>query len=247
MSRHTYILAFTVFCSVLFSFSAIAADASAAALPAGFAAAPIWISSASPVDGNTLKLFAVVNNASSAVVDGTVSFLVDETIVGSVKVSLAVGTAQVLSVPWTASAGAHSITATFLGTTAGPISIIVAKAPPKPVILQYLDTATNAVTSVAAPALSGTLAAIENMRKSGADYFAEQSAPVAPQPRGKVLGTTTEKIASTTPVAAAATGVAPFFNRLGYSIFNNPMLFYPAFLLFFFFMLWIILRIFSRD
>jgi len=222
------------------------AATSTEAFPAGFATTPIWISKANPIDGDVLKLFAVVNNSTATIISDTVSFLVDGVAVGSVKVSLDAGTAQIVSTAWTAVAGTHSITGTFLGTTAGPLSITVATAPPKPVVLQYLDTAMNA----ASPALSGALAAIDSARQSGADYFAEKLGldATSPTPQGQVLGAATENLAKTGAADnGAVTSSSSWFNRLAYLFFNNPIIFYPLLLLFLIFALWLISRIFSRK
>ncbi|MCX6786501.1 MAG: Ig-like domain-containing protein [Candidatus Kaiserbacteria bacterium] len=246
-----FFIAFSVL--FLFPIATHAADASTTdstsslqAPAAGFATAPLWISKASPIDGDALKLFAVVNNASSATVSDTVSFLVDGTAVGSAKVSLDAGAAQIVSTAWTAVAGTHSLTATFFGTAAGPFSIMVAEAPPKPVVLQYLDTAMNTGSS----ALSGALAAVDSARQSGADYFAKQIGlgTTSPAQQGQVLGAATENLAKAGAAAVtAATSHGSLFDRLAYFFFQNPIIFYPALIILVFVVLWILSCVFSRK
>jgi len=237
MPRHLFII---VFLSILIAPCAVfAAEASTTPpiAPAGFATTPIWISKANPVEGDVLKIFAVVSNGTATTMSDSVSFIVNGTVVGSVKASLDAGTSQIVSTPWTAVVGTHTITGTFLGTTAGPLSITIAPAPPKPAVLQYLDTAVGAAT----PLLSGALQAIEDLRKSGADYFDNQlNTPISDvREPGTILGTSTEKLASTINPS--------LFNRFGAFIFQNPMIFYPVFILLFFFLWWIVLKIFSRN
>ena len=229
---------------ILFPLAALAADASTT--PAGFAATPVWLSSVSPVAGDALKLFTVVKNSGETAVSGTVIFLLDGESIGSAKASLAIGTAQIVSTDWRAVEGVHNITATFLETTAGPFVITVATAPPKPVALQYLDTAMAAVGDVALPTLSEVKKYAEGIRQGGEDYFAKQLA--ASEPQGQVLGAETENIASGTPLSIQSkNGLWSLFNQWGYKIFKDPMYFYPFIIIFGFFILWIFLRLFSRD
>ena len=254
MPRLAHASLFIIFCAILFPFVTFAADATSVALPVGFATAPLWVSSASPVDGDALKIFAVVNNSSSFTVNGSVSFLVDGVVVGSaVKVSLANGAAQLVSADWKSTVGEHLLTATLESSeqagqvlgTAGPISITVTPAPPAPAVVQYLTAAVD----LSGGALNTAIQTLEDIRHKGADYFASQSSATSPSatPVGTVLGTTTESVASgTTPAASTAAG-ASLFNRLGSLIFENPMFFYPLILLVCFFVLWIILKLFSRD
>ena len=249
---HTFFIALSAL--LLFPFVTFATDATSVALPVGFATAPLWVSSASPVAGDSLKIFAVVNNSSSVTVNGSVSFLVDGVVVGSaVKVSLANGVAQLVSADWKSTVGEHSLTAILESSdqagqvlgTAGPISITVAPAPPAPAVVQYLTAAVD----LSGGALNTAIQTLEDMRQKGSNYFAIQSSATSPNatPTGTILGTTTENVASgTTPAASTAAGVS-LFNRLGSIIFENPMFFYPFILLVCFFVLWIILKLFSRD
>lgn len=266
MPRTARIFSLTILGIVLFPFSTFAADASTTpdALTAGFASTPIWISSTNPIDGDSLKLFTVVKNSAATAISGVVSFAVDGTDVGTVNISLAIGSAQVLSVPWRAVVGTHSITAVFnqpvdankqsvslRDTVAGPLTITVGAAPPKALALQYLDTATSLVV----PAFSGIVGAVENIRKSGADYFAEPTPPesgttntpsvaTSSPPGGRVLGAATENLSN---MAAVAAPQSSFLKRIGFFIFDNPLLFYPLFLLVLFLAFGLILHIFSRN
>ncbi len=262
--RYAFIFCFAALCITSFPSATFSQDASSESniLPAGFAAAPIWISSASSTGGDSLKIFAIVNNTSTTTVNGTVSFLVDGTSVGSVDISLAAGAANIFSVPWTAVAGTHSITATLDNpvdanglpvslseTVAGPISITVAEAPPAPLAVQYFNAAMNDANSVAGPALSGALAAVDSARQDGANYFATQLGlgTASASPQGQVLGAETENIASATPTAQSTNGFMSLLDRLGYYIFENPILFYPLFIILIFIALWILSSVFSRK
>lgn len=253
MPRSSFIFCLAVLCIIaLFPFPVFAADAltTPEALSAGFATTPIWVSNRLPADGDALKLFAVVNNASATTVSGSIYFLVDGTAVGSEKVSLGAGTAHIVATAWTAVAGSHNISATFLESVAGPISITVADAPPKPLVLQYLDTATNAVGAVAGPALSGAFAAVDGARQSGADYLARQRDLRATNTgtQGQVFGTSTDSLAKS-GAAAVTSSTSPdsWFTRLEYLFFNNSLIFYPLLILILIFALWLISRIFSRG
>ena len=268
MFRYAPIFGLAAFCIVLFPSITLAQDASSTpnTLPAGFATAPLWISSASSTSGDALNIFTVVNNTSATIINGSVSFLVDGTSVGSSKLSLSAGAANVFSVPWTAVAGTHSVTATLNNTVdangqslllsntiAGPLSITVSEAPPQPLAVQYLNTAVN----VGGSALSGTLAAIDSARQGGANYFATQlglgttSAPPASSnaaSQSQVLGAATENLANAGVAAAtASTPNASLFNRLAYFCFANPIIFYPLLIIIVLLVLWLVSRIFSRK
>jgi hypothetical protein len=254
MPSRAHISIFTVLFAALFPFAVFAETT----FTAGFAAMPVWVSSANPTDGDTLKLFAVVNNTSSSAISGAVSFSVDGSVVGSADVSLAISDAKILSVPWTAISGAHTISAVFNNPTdksgnsvpiaqtiAGPLAITVAAAPPKPVVLQYLDKAVAAAGSVALPALSEIATYAEGVRQNGENYFAAQ---LNPELRGKVLSAETNNVASGTPISIQSkNGLWTLFSRLGEAIFKDPIYFYPFILIFGFLVLWIFLRLFSSD
>lgn len=235
---------------------------------AGFASSPVWISSVSPTERDSLKLFAVVNNTSTTTVSGTVSFLIDQTIIGSVQTSLVPGDAQILSVEWKAVADTHTLSATFtedgdspdqppITSITTPLTITVAEIPQKSPALKYFNTVLDTAEVIKDSTISEALQTIEDIRKKGADYFANQIALSTDSPtiqntnsQGKVLGAETENTAVMAATASASEKPGGFsftLNRLGQFIFEHPILFYPALLLFLFFMLWLILNIFSRG
>lgn len=287
-TRYVLIFGLALFGMTLFPFAVLAIDVPLAPerLSGGFATAPIWISTAIPVAGETLRLFTAVNDISSTTISGTILFLVDGTTVGSTQVLLAPGAAQILSAAWVAVVGEHVILATFdrpvnasgqsvllSHTIAGPLSIVVAEAPPVPLTVQYLSTILN----LGAGVFSGTVQNVENGRQVGANYFARRlglvttstpststpmneppfdantrlqdgvpsfpSAGDAPTParalaQEEMPGAETENNASV-GMASVSSATSPpfsptFFDRLGYIVFGNSIIFYPVFFLFLF-------------
>jgi hypothetical protein len=242
MHRYFCIILMLVLCPAF----VFAQEASSTPASAGFATAPIWLSSAAPVEGDALKIFAVVNNASGAAIVGDVSFLVDGVVVGSVaKVSLAKGAAQLVSTGWKATKDTHALTASFDApsgsNTAGPVQVSVAPAPPAPAVVQAL----TAAVGLSGDAISGVRQAVEDFRQSGINYFAGRAATTPDD--GSVLGTSNVRLSTDAEPAAYTAAGSSLFNRLGSLLFENPMYFYPALLLFCFFILWAFMRIFSRD
>jgi len=85
------------------------------AFGAGFAHDPIFLSRTPVTEGQSVHVYAVLNNADAAPFDGTVVFYDGTSKLGSVSVNLAAGASQTVSIAWTPAAGSHTIKADLVG------------------------------------------------------------------------------------------------------------------------------------
>jgi hypothetical protein len=237
-----------------------------AALPAGFAPGSLWLSHNLPVAGSAVRIYAVMYNAGTAAVEGSVTFKEDGTSVGSSPFSLEPGESEIESVTWTPSEGTHVVTAeitsiidkktkeqaTITNTSTPSVSVTVSPEPPKPAVVEAVNSAQTIVSS-STPVVSGVIAATtgatESLRKAGEDYLAtlagentQSASTTPPQKAGSVLGAATEipeeDVASTTPPSGYMQSIA----KALLPIFRYPALFYPFFLLIILVILWLVAR-----
>lgn len=89
---------------------------------AGFATQSLFLSKDSVTEGESVLIYAVVSNNTTTTFTGKLQVHEGSTLVGTVPVSLAAGSADTVSVSWKPAAGKHAITAQLLdsaGTIAG--------------------------------------------------------------------------------------------------------------------------------
>ncbi len=157
-----------------------------ASIPAGFPSSSLWLSKLAPTVDEVVTIHTVVYNSSTDSLSGSVVFLVDDTSIGSKAFTSAPGTTQIVSHPWTASAGTHVFSAridgitgssdTLEATLSATTSVTVATPPPPTestggsssareisgAVKGALDVVTPTVSSFA----STTFATGENIRAS---------------------------------------------------------------------------------
>jgi len=109
---HTLSSLFLVF-FVLSWFTAAPASLAAqqADLSAGFAPNSIWASRRHITAGNSVAIYTILYNSSDTPFSGDAVFLVDGKPVGTRHFSIKAGETEIASVPWTATAGKHSLSA----------------------------------------------------------------------------------------------------------------------------------------
>ncbi len=253
MAQSKALAAFLVIPSILLIY---AMPAHANEVPAGFAPGQVWLSDSSPVAGGLVRIYTVVYDGSPTAIEGSVSFKVDGTSVGSAPFSLNPGESAIESVIWTATEGSHSVSAEITSAidkktkmvarisqaTTTTQSFSVGPVPPKTAAVEVLDSAHVAVASsspIVAGVVAATTATTESIRKAGEAYLSglagETSEASSTTPKGSVLGAETE--ASDTPeetsyVQKAAHAILP--------VFRYPALFYPVFAFLILFLLWIL-------
>ncbi len=233
-----------------------------AAVPAGFAPGPVWLSQNAPLSGNTVRIYTVVYDGSTTAIEGSVTFKIDGTSVGSSPFSLEPGESAIESVSWTATEGIHQVSAeitsaidkktkeaaTIEHTTTTILSVTVGPEAPKAPALEAIDTAQSAVASstpVVAGVVAATTATTESIRKAGETYLANLAgeAPVktiatTTKPKGSVLGAATEVPEEATP--PSETGIMQKVAKVLLPLFRYPALFYPVFLFLILFLFWLI-------
>lgn len=200
----------------------------ASQISGGFPSGSVWVSKTAVVAGESVRIFVPVYDASDGKITGDVVFLVDETTIGNSRFTLNAGETKIISFPWNTTEGTHNISAeihnaidsdssaalSLSGDKTASISLTVAAAPPKPVVVQVL----NAAAGVAQNAISASLPIVsavgstlytetENLRtaaQTALQNSLKQNTPAATH-TGEVLGEETYR-----PVAAAVTAPSSF-------------------------------------
>lgn len=164
-------------------------------LSAGFAPRAIWISRAHATAGESVNIFTVLYNSSDDSISGDVIFLIDDASIGAKNFTLKSGETQILSAPWTAKVGDHSISARIekllvagrgasasaLYETTGNVTVSVAAPPPPSPAALVLGNITAAIETGAAssaPAVMSALASLydkaESLRMDAKSALEEQ-------------------------------------------------------------------------
>ncbi len=202
------------------------------------------VSIESPAAGTTVKLYTVIYDGGNTAIEGSVSFLIDGTVVGSTPFSLEPGGSAIESVSWQAVEGAHTVSAKITSivdkktktalalerTDTATLPVTVGPEAPKPVAIEALNTAQVTVASSSpfvAEAVAQTAAFTEGIRTAGLSYLsslAHASGTASTSRSGSVLGAETEvpdTASSTTSwTRTAAQSLMP--------LFAYPALFYPV-------------------
>lgn len=244
--------------------------ATAEAIPAGFPAQPIWVSTQQPTAGDSVNIFTVVYNGSTAKIQGTVLFTVDGNAIGTKQFALDAGTSAMESVSWKAVAGAHTIAASIDAGTGvalanaktDSIRIEVAAAPPPSQVAQSVAAVSNIIGTIVASstpfianAAQNTFQLTEAVREGAAQYFQNQlehNSGRAADADGPVLGVQTERADDFAQTAAAASpswwrsGLS-MFDRLMLALFSSVAFFYPLLALVIFIALYIVARRVRRN
>ena len=173
--------------------------AEAASSSAGFAPGSIWMSRTHVVAGESVNIFTVLYNSSDNSISGDAVMEVDGSPIGTKSFTLGAGETQIVSVPWVAKSGNHTVSARIekatgisentaaLNQTTGNITVsIEAPSPPSPAA-QMLNTVTSAIqTGVAstAPAIASAVGALydttESLREQAKAALLKQLAEKAP-------------------------------------------------------------------
>ncbi len=186
------------------------------AFAAGFAKDSLFLSKSPVTEGETVKIYAIVANPSSAAFKGSVVLSDGSQKIASVAVSMDAGSTQTASAPWTPLAGSHTITAKLTaqdGTVAEQESqTFTIAAKPKPVVqtsaasdnqsAAAVESSANIQKNIAnvSPQVAGAAAplftVIDGARSSAADVLDTQisstKAKLASTPKsGAVLGAST--------------------------------------------------------
>lgn len=226
-------------------------------LPAGFAQNSIWLSSTRVVAGDSVNIFTVLYNSSENSISGDIIFTVDSATIGTKNFSLGAGETQIVSLPWIAKVGNHSVSAriekaldtntntatSVLNQTTGNITVQIEAPPPPSPTVQILDSVASAIeTGVAssAPKILGALNSIYDKTESlreGAKSALEKK--VAENAKTKVVSKPPEnrQTDATASTSAGSSGeslfstVGRYAALAGLTIVSSKTLFYISFAL----------------
>lgn len=236
-------------------------------LAAGFAPGALFLSETPVIQGDTVRIWAVVTNSATTTFDGTLVFKEGDTALGSVAVSLAAGGTQTVSTDWSPLAGNHTIIAD-LESDSGAIAqeetaTFAVQPPPSPQasegaaadsavqssqsIQDSIGSVSPQVESVVAPAFTF----VDGVRQTAANAVGGQ------------LSTAQQKVAAGQPVSSTNVGgmsvpssTGGFFYILWMAYFYlltilqfiivNAAVFYPVVALIFLYFLWVMFRRFRR-
>lgn len=231
-------------------------------LAAGFAKESLFLSTANPIEGETVLIHAIVSNETSGAFAGEISFAEGKSALGSVPVALSRGEARVFSISWLPGAGSHTLVATLTeqsGTAAGEVTqtfSVAAKITQSSAqqisggvdsslaIQEQISDISPAVGNVLSPgfaivdsARSKAVGAID----SGVDWAKAQ---VNTKPSGNILGSQTiePNTFSDTARFIAATILLYVLSVLRWVVASAGV-FYPALVILFFYGLW---RLYQR-
>lgn len=239
------------------------------ALAATFAPQSIFLSQSPVVEGDTVRIYAIVSNPTADKFSGMVTLSESAATIGSVAVTLAAGATQTASVLWKPTQGSHTITATLKadsGTVAETKQATFAvEAPPKPAAASASSQSATAVESSQAiqqqignvsPQVEGAVAPaftfIDGVRQSiasAADQQIGQTQPkIAPIPLpGSVEGAQTEAPSGTGWVWAIVYTIYFYVLTLVRFVVGSAGVFYPVLAVVFLYVMWKMFRKFRRP
>ncbi|HVZ76135.1 MAG TPA: Ig-like domain-containing protein [Candidatus Paceibacterota bacterium] len=235
---------------------------------AGFAKESLFLSKTPVTEGDTVLIHTVVSNDTGVNFSGEVIFKNGDAKIGGVAVTIAAGGANAVSVSWKPGAGTHTVTAELDGADGAVVEkesgVFVINPKPQPAsqgatedasvessqaiqndIAHYSPTA----ASIAQPVFS----TIDSARNKAADlldqgtqWASQQSGGKSP---GQVLGDATTTV-SLNPVGTAwkllASVIYYILTFLRYVV-GHAGIFYPVFVILFFYILWRTYKRFRRP
>lgn len=233
---------------------------------ATFAKETLFLSKNTVTEGETVLVHAIVSNDAGTKFTGTLEIKDKETLIGNVPVSLAVEEASVVSVSWKPKAGAHTLVATLRDTAGSvsakesatftikekpaPLDAFVSSSTPRSSVTSSADIqeAIARVSPTAAKGSAPVFSTIDSLRESaaevlesGSDWSKKHIGASAIKNQGTILGTETEKPASSKITSSLWTMLATLllyvFSLLLYVV-STPGVFYPLLAAFFLFILW---------
>lgn len=176
----------------------------ASAATFGFPREPLWVSSTSAIEGETVTMYVALYNSSEAEMKGAVVFLADGTAFDTKDVSLAPGDSSLISSGWKATKGSHALSAQFASgdakDTTQKITVSITAAPPSPpaeptIINQTVQTIQNfakpvlASTSPVGKVAGAMMEQTEKVRTAGADFIRPYAEPEKKLPQNSAQGT----------------------------------------------------------
>ena len=237
----------------------------AASSGAGFETHSIFLSSASPTEGETVLVYVNVSNISMSAFQGSLVLKDSAAEIGTLPLSLSSGEARLMSVSWQPKAGTRTIVADINDTSGKTIATESAtfSVTPKPVpvaassapnlaatvesssgIQQSISQLSPQAGSVVHPVLS----TLDNLRSATADILDAQIVQTKPKlPGGMVLGETTQT-GATKPsdimgwVSVVFLTIYFYILTIARAVVGSVALFYPILALLFVYLLYRLYR-----
>lgn len=232
-------------------------------LAAGFAKSSLFLSKTSVTEGDSVLIYAPIQNSATSSFAGSVAFSEGSAAIGSVAVSLKAGEARVVSVSWTPVAGAHAVTAELKNTdtvvekqsatftvAAKPVATAATASPADSAAAiqsstQVKDWLGN-ISPVVETALLPVFNTIDPLRQNAANFLDGQMAETKPKLPGNILGIQTQ---STSPDTSSSGNLGSSFWGILWTLYFyiltilnflivNAAIFYPILALLFLFTLW---------
>lgn len=188
----------------------------------GFPSQPIWVSSSSAVEGETVAVSAIVANDTAFSLLGTLVFIANDARIGALEFELPSGKSQIHTIEWQPKKGEYQVAARIEDTHATlsqketPSLGVVVKEPPampseiERAITQVVQTG-SAIASSSAPIIIQVAQTLfdqtESLRNSGIKRLENYLAPQASSPYlggdlsigiGEIAGTSTRNTSNTT-------------------------------------------------
>jgi hypothetical protein len=241
---------------------------------ASFAKQSLFLSKTPVTEGETVLIHAVVANESTAKFSGDVVFKDAEAKIGSVAVTIAAGGANAVSISWKPTAGSHTITAQLTNGAGTAVesesATFVINEKPKPVTPLTISGTSSAASpvessadiqkkitdlyppagSVSAPVFSTldsvrekAAGALDNginwakQKTGGKNYGSVLGAATSTNDSGGIMGT----------VWLILGLVVLYIFTLLRFVVGNAGIFYPAFAILFFYILWRLFKRFRRP
>jgi hypothetical protein len=242
---------------------------------AGFAKQSLFLSQATVTQGETVFIYAVVENDSPSYFTGTLKFADESGAIGNASVSMKPGEAATYSTAWKPKAGQHSVSANLVNTSGDVVesenatffvnSVPSPASPPgENVSIAFTNNASSSNATLNASSTIQTSQPLENWLASSSPIVSKYVTPVLTAidsgrtaashviTQGTQWSKDTLKHAATAPggwqntlwLILATLGLYTFA-ALSYLI-NNIGVFYPAFAIIFFFILWRAYRLVRR-
>ena len=191
-------------------------------IQAGFPPQSIWVSKTTAVAGERIEIFTAVYNGNSAKLEGTVTFTVDDTRVGTRDFELAAGASGIVSIEWKAGAGEHKIAAAIENASAtlsqqetAAVTVTVLEPPPPPplanaatVASEIIAETARAATPIIASSLNSAYQFTESLRLDAISRLEGVVASDSPALTQGELTTTS----ATSSVAGTSTSFASGFS-----------------------------------
>ena len=234
---HFWILRFAFF-TILFLQLVVPSlsDAEVKELSAGFAPRSIWLSRTHVVAGDSVNIFTVLYNSSDNSISGDVIFAIDSATIGTKNFTLGAGETQIVSLPWIAKVGSHSVSARIekaldtntntatavLNQTTGNITVLIEAPPPPSQAVQVLSSVTSAIQTGFASSSPKVLSALNSLYGKTESIRAEAKTvlekKVAENAKGDVAAKSyagKQPSASASSSSSTAQSAEPFLSTAG--------------------------------